>query len=108
MNATVDELEFALGERLRNYRLSRNIQQAALAERAGVGVSALRNLESGRGSTVRTLLSVVRALGREEWLNNVAPVATVNPLTMTRQAQPRVRARTKPGPAARASGKAGR
>lgn len=97
MNHTVDELESELGERIRTYRLTKNIQQTALAERAGVGITALRNLENGRGSTVRTLLSIVRALGREEWLNNVAPVATVNPLTLTRQARPRVRARSKGG-----------
>ena len=97
MNHTIDELESELGERIRSYRLTKNIQQTALAERAGVGITALRNLENGRGSTVRTLLSIVRALGREEWLNTVAPVATVNPLTLTRQAQPRVRARSKGG-----------
>jgi hypothetical protein len=38
-------------------------------------------------------LSVLRALGREEWLKTVAPVATINPLTMPRTAQPRRRAR---------------
>lgn len=97
MNHTADELESELGERIRTYRLTKNIQQTVLAERAGVGITALRNLENGRGSTVRTLLSVVRALGREEWLNNVAPVATVNPLTLTQQARPRTRARTKGG-----------
>lgn len=46
-----------------------------------MSVRALRNLESGAGSTVRTLVSVLRALGRHEWLNTVAPVATINPLT---------------------------
>lgn len=95
MSHTVEELESELGDRLRTYRLTKNLQQSTLAERAGVGLSALRNLENGRGSTVKTLLSVVRALGREDWLNTVAPVATVNPLTLTRQAQPRIRARTK-------------
>ena len=95
MSHTVEELVSELGDRLRTYRLTKNLQQSTLAERAGVGLSALRNLENGRGSTVKTLLSVVRALGREDWLNTVAPVATVNPLTLTRQAQPRIRARTK-------------
>lgn len=97
MNSTVDELESELGERIRAYRLTKNLQQTTLAERAGVGITALRNLENGHGSTVKTLLRVVRALGREEWLHTVAPVATVNPLTLTRQAQPRIRARSKQG-----------
>jgi hypothetical protein len=39
---------------------------------AGVSAETLRALESGHGTTVRTLLNVVRALGREEWLNALA------------------------------------
>jgi hypothetical protein len=57
-----------------------------------VSVRALRNIENGQGSTVKTLLSVVRALGRESWLGTVAPVATVNPLSLTSRASQRVRA----------------
>jgi hypothetical protein len=57
-----------------------------------VSVRALRNIEAGQGSTVKTLLSIVRALGRESWLDTVAPVATVNPLTMTSHASQRMRA----------------
>jgi hypothetical protein len=36
---------------------------------------------------------VLRALGREDWLKTIAPVATINPLTMPRAATPRLRAR---------------
>lgn len=92
VNLTPDALEFCLGERLRAFRLSRNLDQKTLAERAGVSVRALRNLESGQGSTLKTLVRVLRALGRQEWLNTIAPVATINPLTLTRDAQPRQRA----------------
>jgi transcriptional regulator with XRE-family HTH domain len=89
---TPDEMEAALGERLKALRLSRDLDQATLAERAGVGVRALRNLEAGRGSTLKTLIRVLRALGRQAWLETVAPVPTINPLHLTRQVQPRQRA----------------
>jgi transcriptional regulator with XRE-family HTH domain len=92
VNLTPGEMEAALGEKLRTLRLSRNLDQKTLAERAGLSVRALRNLESGQGSTVRTLVGVLRALGRQDWLNTIAPVATINPLTLTREAQPRQRA----------------
>lgn len=92
VNLTPGEMEAALGEKLRTLRLSRNLDQKTLAERAGLSVRALRNLESGQGSTVRTLIGVLRALGRQDWLNTIAPVATINPLTLTREAQPRQRA----------------
>ena len=92
VNLTPAEMEAALGEKLKALRLSRKLEQQTLAERAGLSVRALRSLESGQGSTLKTLVSVLRALGRQDWLNTVAPVATINPLTLTREAQPRQRA----------------
>lgn len=91
--STVSDLEVQLGANLRQLRLDRNLEQATLAERAGIGLRSLQRLELGQGSTTQTLLSVLRALGREEWLNTMAPVPTINPLTMPRTAQPRRRAR---------------
>lgn len=92
VNLTPDEMEAGLGEKLKTLRLSRNLDQKTLAERAGISVRALRNLEGGQGSTIKTLVCVLRALGRQEWLNTIAPVATINPLALTREAQPRQRA----------------
>jgi len=97
-NLTPEEMEAGMGEKLKALRLSRNLDQKTLAERAGVSVRALRSLEGGHGSTVKTLVCVLRALGRQEWLSTIAPVATINPLTLTREAQPRQRA-SRPRPA---------
>jgi transcriptional regulator with XRE-family HTH domain len=97
---TIAEHETQLGERLKALRLNQNLDQKTLAERAGLSVGALKNLENGAGSTTRTLLSVLRALGREEWLSTIAPIATINPLNMPRAAQQRQRAsrKTSKGP----------
>jgi len=89
---TIDEHLAALGEHLRALRLQRNVGQRALAEQAGVSLHALKSLESGAGSTLRTLVSVVRALGREDWLSTIAPIASINPLTMPRDSIVRQRA----------------
>jgi hypothetical protein len=63
-----------------------------VAERAGVGRSAVQNLESGHG-TLETLVRVVRALGREDWLHALAGQTTVNPLHLVlRAAKKRLRA----------------
>jgi transcriptional regulator with XRE-family HTH domain len=78
VNLTTEEMEAALGDKLKALRLSRNLDQQTLAERAGVSVRALRSLESGQGSTLKTLVAVLRALGRQDWLNTIAPVATIN------------------------------
>ncbi|ANJ86773.1 helix-turn-helix transcriptional regulator [Pandoraea oxalativorans] len=89
---TVEEMEWELGGKLKRLRLNKNLDQQTLAARAGVSVRALRNLESGEGSTLKTLLSVIRALGRESWLQTVAPVPTINPATFTTRAATRLRA----------------
>ena len=94
-NQTSNELEQLVGESLKRLRLSRNIGQRMLAERAGVSTRALQSLENGEGSSLGTLVLVLRALGREDWLKTIAPVATVNPMNAVRQAGPRQRARTR-------------
>ena len=92
VSRTVEEMQMDLGEKLKQLRLNKNLDQKTLASQAGVSVRALRNLEGGAGSTLATLVSVTRALGRESWLNTVAPVATINPLTLTTRASRRQRA----------------
>ncbi len=98
---TIEEFETDVGEQIKSLRLKQNIDRATLALRAGCSVSALKNLEYGSGSTLRTLIAVVRTLGREDWLRNVAPMATISPLNMPKTGQIRQRARpsvTKPRP----------
>ena len=90
---TSEELEQQMGASLKKLRLSRNIEQRVLAERAGVSPRALQSLENGEGSSLSTLLQVLRALGREDWLQTIAPVASVNPMNSVRHAEPRQRAR---------------
>ena len=51
-----DDMVAAVGEQLRALRVSRNIDQKTLAERAGISLRALRNLEGGQGSTLRSLV----------------------------------------------------
>lgn len=88
---TLEELEVLLGEHLRHLRLNRNIDQKTLSARAGISCRALQSLEAGAGSTIKTLIAVVRSLGREDWLDGIAP-ATINPLTMLRTGGQRQRA----------------
>jgi transcriptional regulator with XRE-family HTH domain len=93
MANTIEEFETILGEQIKSLRLNENIDRATLALRAGCSVSALKNLESGNGSTLRTLIAIVRTLGREEWLRNVAPMATISPLNIPKSGNMRQRAR---------------
>lgn len=77
---------------LRAARVRNNVSQAALAKQAGVAVTALRRLELGQGATVSTLVSVVRVLGRQTWLDSLQPAVTISPLQMLKSTRQRQRA----------------
>lgn len=95
MNETpsTDELVASLGEQLRAARLRLNISRKDLASEAGVALGSLRNLESGAGATVATLVRVVRALKLTDWLASLQPEVTISPMQMLKAKQPRQRAR---------------
>lgn len=84
----VDELERHVGEQVRTLRLRANITQDDLARQADVSTSTVRNLEAGRGASLATLAKVVRALGRDEWLDSLAPPVSISPLQMARGQRP--------------------
>ena len=75
--STSHELEQRLGGRLRDLRLLRNIDQRSLATRAGVSLNALKHLESGKGARVNSLVKVLRALDRADWLETLAPSVSI-------------------------------
>jgi transcriptional regulator with XRE-family HTH domain len=52
----------ALGSRLRLQRLSKKIKQQELADRAGVAVGTVQNLESKGQSSLETLVRIIIAL----------------------------------------------
>lgn len=95
---TTDELEARLGAQLRALRIAAELDQRALAERANVSVGAVQGLERGGGSTIRTLIRVVRALDRDDWLATLDPVGDVpSPLEQLRaeRGEPRRRQRVR-------------
>jgi len=71
-----------VGGQVRSARLAADLDQRTLAARADVSVGAVKNLEGGKGSSLRTLIPVVRALGRLDWLEALAPPITISPLRM--------------------------
>jgi len=80
-----EALQVRLGGAVRRLRLERDLHQKTVAEFAGASLTAVRNLELGRGATVATLVGVVEALGAADWLDALAPPPTVSPMAMLRQ-----------------------
>ena len=93
--STTTQLAAELGEQLRALRLRQNVDQQQLAARAGVALNAVKNLESGKGATVGSLLKVLRALGREDWLRALSPQVSISPLQALTRKPTRQRASRK-------------
>jgi transcriptional regulator with XRE-family HTH domain len=90
---SIAELQSILGERLQSLRLSKNLDQRTTAEKAGISEKALRNLEAGRGSTVESLLRVLKALDSLAGIELLVPKPSVDPLALLRSAKVRQRVR---------------
>lgn len=94
MSRTTDEWEAEVGAQVRALRLRADRTQADLAREANVSVSTLASLERGAGSSLATLISVVRALDRTDWLEMLEPPVPVSPLELlAAQRSPRRTAR---------------
>lgn len=88
---STEEWEVELGSQVRRLRLRQNRTQGDLAAAANISLSALKTLELGHGSSVRTLIQVVRALGRSEWLAALAlPEPSVSPMQLLRERKKQV------------------
>ena len=87
---TTDEWQRAIGAWLRESRLSRELDQQTVARLADISTRSLRNLEAGEGSSLRTLIKTVRALGREGWLEQLDEgTGEPSPLELLRAARNR-------------------
>lgn len=74
------ELAVLIGERITIYRKNLSLSQADLAKQAGLSLSTMQKLESGKANiSLSNLLSVLRYLGLLENLNLLLPEQPLNP-----------------------------
>jgi transcriptional regulator with XRE-family HTH domain len=83
INSTSD-YEIMIGEQLRRLRISCGMDQSQLASAANISVGAVKNLEGGKGSSLKSLIMVLRTLKADEWLSTLSPEAAVSPMQMLR------------------------
>lgn len=82
---STEDWEARLGIQFRDARLGAGIDQADLASRTGLSIGAIRALERGTGSSLKTVVRVARELGRDDWLASLAPAVTVSPIDIARR-----------------------
>lgn len=88
---TTERWEAHIGEQLRRARRAEQWSQSELARRANINRNSVSALERGEGSSLATLIRVVRALGRSEWLDELAPDPGPSPMSLLREQQERER-----------------
>ena len=81
MNA-VNDWEDYLGTQIRKLRIRKRMTQEELAARADISISALAGLENGKGSALKTFVSVLLVLDKRAWLENIAPQVSISPMQM--------------------------
>ena len=78
--STDSEILRELGARLRAYRIQQELTVEELAARAGLSALTLLKAEQGGNPTLRTLLRVLRALGRIDLAESMLPAPPASPL----------------------------
>ena len=83
---TIEMLLSQIGEDIQRLRLCRNLTQQILAERSGVSVKAVRNLEGGEGVSLRSFLAICRLLGKLDWVKTLPPpMGGMSPIEMMKR-----------------------
>jgi transcriptional regulator with XRE-family HTH domain len=81
------QIEQELGKRLKDRRLDLNLSQEQTATRSGLSRRTITAIENGEGSTLTTLIALLRALNALDTLENFLPDPGISPMAMTSMLQ---------------------
>ncbi|SFR34062.1 Helix-turn-helix [Robiginitalea myxolifaciens] len=71
-----------LTSRLRQRRLNLNMTQEQVAERSGLHIQTIKNLESGRNASLQTVIQILRVYGDLEGLDQFLPDPGLSPIQL--------------------------
>ena len=78
------EIERVLGRRLKRQRLNRNMSQAELAKAAGISLKTVTNVESGNGTSLGTVIAMLRGLDLLGHLDLFIPEPAISPVELAK------------------------
>lgn len=84
-----------IGQRIKRMRINAGITQEAMAEKTGLSIHAIGNIESGKGVSFDALLMVLRVLHMLENVNSFVPEIPLDPEDIVKLGKKRERVRAK-------------
>lgn len=84
---TDPEIMRELGRRLAQIRRARDMTQAEVAARAGLGRATVSRAEHGQNPNLLTLVRLLRVYGRLEAMESFIPEPEVSPMSLLRSAK---------------------
>ncbi|MES2006298.1 MAG: helix-turn-helix transcriptional regulator [Bacteroidota bacterium] len=81
-----------LGQKIRAFRLQKNLTQAEMTEKTGLSRVTISEMEKGKPISLLTFIQVLRALDRLDWLNTLTSVPVISPIQIAKLSR-RVRKR---------------
>ena len=90
------QIEQELGKRLKNRRLDLNLSQEEAAKRSGLSRRTITAIENGEGSTLTTLIALLRGLNALDTLDEFLPDPGISPLAMMKLQETPVKYASKP------------
>lgn len=84
MNIIEVENLAAFGRRLAEYRISKNLKQADLADRVGISIGTLARIEAGEDTRFSNILRVLYFFGLDKRLVDVVPDQSNSPMEQLR------------------------
>ncbi len=81
---TNSDMLLLLAQRLKEYRLAARMSQKELAEKSGVSQTTISHFEQGRGRnlTLGNFISLLRALGQEQRIEQLLPELPMPPMAL--------------------------
>ncbi|MFH1999180.1 MAG: helix-turn-helix transcriptional regulator [Planctomycetota bacterium] len=73
-----------IGNRIKGFRLRKNLTQQEVAEATALSLNTIKALESGKGK-IASLIAVLRELGALDALDSFIPEVSISPLQLARR-----------------------
>jgi len=81
---STSDYEAIIGAQIRSVRFRNGLDQIQLAHAANISLGAVKNIESGKGSSLKTLVKILRTLNEEKWLETLSPENSISPMRVLR------------------------